>query len=170
MDKDTSITPGSTVDVDGGSRIEDGTVGDSSCYAGLLVEPSTGTYGNGVAVMTANYGDSNTVEALARQIEIDKIHPTSNSPYDLTTVYTAGQHVNIVVHQVNKVYWLKGSSITTVKNQTHLVPAGSGLVKAQLAHTATALPMHTWVARQTVSSATWVKGQYLGFKSFYTAA
>ncbi len=130
---------------------------------------STATYGNGVAVMTANYGDAQASEGEVNQIDIKGIHPTSQTAYDKTTVYTSGQKCNLVTHVVGQSYWLKGSSISTTKNVTKLVPAGSGLVKAALAHTATPLPMHMWLAKQTVSSATWVKGKYLGMVSSFTA-
>jgi hypothetical protein len=169
MDKDTSVTPGRTVDIDGGSPRKDGSANSTDLYAGLLAEPSTGTYGNGAIAMTVNFGDSQIAEAEVMQVEIMAIHPQSSTPYDLTTAFAAGDHVNMVVHQVGKVYWLKGSSISATKDQSKLIPAGAGLVKVQVAHTATPLPMHMWKCRKTVTSATWVKGTYLGIVSTFTA-
>lgn len=168
MNHDTSVTPGRSIDVSGCSPKKDGT-SDGTVYAGFLTELSVSTYGNGVTYMSANWGDSNTVEAEACSVEIDPIHPTSGNPYDLTTVYAAGLHVNLVVHQVGLTYWLKGSSITTVKNSSKLIPAGAGLIKAAVAHTATPLPIHMWKAVMTVTSGTWVKGTYLGMISGFTA-
>lgn len=169
MDHDSSYQPGRTVDCDGGSPHKDGSANSTDLYPGLLAEPSTGTYGNGYIAMTANFGDSNTVEVEAVQVEIPAIHPQDDSIYSLTKAFAAGDKLNMVVHQVGKLYWLKGSSITTVKDQTKLIPAGSGLVKAAVAHTATPLPLHMWKARQTVTTATWVKGTYLGMISSFTA-
>ena len=168
---DTSYQPGKTVeDAPGTSPVGKGTAGNSACYPGLLAEWSTGTYGNGVVPMTANYGDSQTEEGEALQIEIPGIHPRSQTAYDKSTVYTAGDSLILVTHVVGQTYWVKGSSITTTKNKTKLIPAGSGLVKAAIAHTATPLPMHMWLAKQTVASGTWLKAKYLGIVSSYTSA
>lgn len=169
VDNDTSYAPGDSVDVDGGSPTSLGTAGNGNCYPGLLAEWSVATYGNGVVPMTANYGDSNTEEADCMSIEIAGYQLNTTTAFSVATAYTTGQSLTLVHHVRNKVYWLKASSLTCTKNKTKLVPAGSGLVKAALAHTATPLPMHMWKAKQTKSAATWVKGQYLGLVSSYSA-
>jgi len=168
--KNSLTQPLHSVEFDKGtSPSRDVTIGDSSSYPGLLVEPSIATYGNGVAVMTANFGDSNTVEAICEQLDILPLHTQSNTPYDKTTVLTAADPWVAVRQVVGKKYWLKGSSVTTIRG-TKLVPAGSGLVKAMLAHTATALPMFTWAAETVRSSATWIDATFLGHVVSFTAA
>jgi hypothetical protein len=139
--------------------------------AGVLVEPDDGSIGNGVKLMTANFGDSNTVEGKAESLEIPAIHPRSSTPYDKTTNFDAtySDSGEAIEHESEKGYWLKGSSLTTVAGKTKLIPAGSGLVKAALAHTSTPLPIHMWVAMLSVSSKTWTQGKYKGMTSSFTA-
>lgn len=135
----------------------------------VLVTPSTGTYGNGVALAAANHGDSQADEAFVEQIEIPEIHPRSSTVYDKTTNFTAGDPAEAIKHVKNKVYWLKGSSLTAYKNKSKLIVAGSGLVKVQLTHTATPLPVHMWGCYLSVSAATYTLGEYLGIVSTFTA-
>ncbi|MHA1277097.1 MAG: hypothetical protein ACTSQ8_07920 [Candidatus Helarchaeota archaeon] len=166
---ETATQPGSTIDVNGNSPSEDATIAvDDTMKAGYLVYPSTGTYGNGVDRMTANYGDSNTGESLVRQIEIPEIHPESNTPYDKSTAYKAGDHCEVKYHVVGKTYWLPASSITASKGDK-IVPAGSGLVKKALAHTTSSKPVHMWSCVKAVTSGSWVQAEYLGMVPYNTA-
>lgn len=144
------------------------TIGASSITAGLLVVPSTGTYGNGVALSGANCGSAQATEAFIESVEIPSIHPGSGTPYDIATAFTTGDPANGVQHVCGKNYWLKGSSVSTVRG-SKIIPIASGLVKVALAHTATPLPMHMWGAIKIYSSATWVLGTYLGIVSSFTA-
>jgi hypothetical protein len=136
----------------------------------LLVSPSTGSIGNGTALAGANEGDSNTVESLIESVEIPKVHPTSRKMFDKTTGFTTSDPAVGIRHEIGRGYWLKGSSVTGVINQTKFICAASGLVKAQVAHTATPLPVHMWACLKTTSSATWQQGKYLGIVSTFTAA
>jgi len=167
---DTTYQPGKTIQVNPGRSPKRAvTIGDSSSYAGLLVIPSTGTYGNGVIVATANYGDSNTGEGRIEQLEIPEIHPQSNTPYDKSTVFTAADPAEAVQHVVGESYWVKGSAVT-VSRDDKLIISGSGQVKKAIAHTATPLPVHMWVAEAAFTSATWIKAKYLGMVSYFTSA
>lgn len=118
--------------------------------------------------MTANYGDSNTGEGSVWQIDIQALHPQSNTPFDKTTAYSTNDPVNLVKHKEGNLYWLPGSSLT-VSVQDILVPAGSGLVKKALAHTASAKSVHTWTVRKAASAQSWALGEYNKFKQYYTA-
>lgn len=163
-------SPGDTIEITKGSPSISGTVTSTdTLYAGLLTEPDIGSIGNGVKALTANFGDSNTVEGDVYQIEVPPVHPQSNAPNNITTAFSTNDSVVLKKHVIGKSYWLKGSSVTAVKG-AKLIPAGSGLVKAMLAHTATPLPIHTWVCDKAVSSATWIQATYKGIVSSFTAA
>lgn len=142
---------------------------DTSNYPCFLVMPSVATYGDGVAPASANYGDSNTEEGGIEQIDITPIHPQSNTAYDKTTAFAAGDELTVITHIQGKVYWLKASSLTATIHKTKLVCAGSGIVKAALAHTGTPLPVHMWLCKKTVSSATYTLGRYMGIVNYNTA-
>ena len=170
MDLTTSYQPGHTVDCSRNSPTWSGTAADTTIYPGFLLEISLSTYtNNGYTYMSANFGDSNTVEGEAIQCEIPEIHPQSTTPYDKATAFATADHINVIQHVVGNEYWLKGSTITTVHDQTKLICAGAGLVKAALGHTATPLPMHMWLAKLSVTSATWVRANYLGIVSSFSA-
>jgi len=165
---DTATGPGSTIDVSGNSPALDGSSHSTSVKPALLVTPSTGTYGNGYEVMSAQYGDLNAGEGTVRQVEILLTHPQNKTvPYDKTTAFAAGDHIVVKEHIINKTYWLKGSSLTIAKDGK-IITAANGLVAAQTEHTATSLPHHTWVCVKAVTSATWVQGKYIGITPMFT--
>jgi hypothetical protein len=167
----TQYEPEKTVEhVPGSSPTRNVTIGETMT-ATCLVYASTATYGNGVALAAANHGDSNTEEGTIEQIEIPHIHPRGDgTPWDKTTSYSAGDYANAIEHKVGNAYWLKGSAVTATARKTKLIVAGSGLVKAQLAHTATPLPVHMWTCHRSVSAGTYILGGYDGIVSTYTAA
>lgn len=167
---ETASGPGTTVEVSGNSPGLDGTSASTSVKPGLLVAPSTGTYGNGYEVASAAYGDANASEGTIRQVEILATHPQNKtSIYDKTTAFAAGDHIVVKEHIIGKTYWLKGSSLT-VALDGKIITAANGLVAAQTAHTATPLTHHTWVCVKAVSSATWVQGRYIGITTMFTAS
>jgi len=118
--------------------------------------------------MSAAYGDSNTGEGFPYQVEIPAIHPQSTTAHDKTTAYAAGDTLSVIKHRIGSSYWLKGSSLTVTKGDK-VIAAANGLVAKQTAHTASALPHHTWIANDTYSAKTWIKGTYIGITSMYTA-
>ena len=131
-----------------------------------LVIPSTSTYGNGVALGTAQYGKASG-QGTIWLTELPAIHPQSNTPWDKDTDFAVKDNIDCVKMQVGKVYWLAGSSLT-VDEGDKLIMAANGLI-AENTNTTTVLPMHTWVVERDVSGATYVAARYMGLVADYTA-
>jgi len=164
---ETASGPGHTIDISGSSPERDATATAVTNKPGLLCKPSIGTYGNGVDITDAAYGDSNDDESIIEQFEIEGTHPQSNTVYDTTTAYAVADSVSAKRHVVGKTYWLKGSAITAYRGDKLVCIAG-GLVAKESDHTATSKVHHMWSVAKAVSSATWVQGTYLGLVSSFT--
>jgi len=149
-----------------------GTAHGSAVIPGLLLKINIGTYGNGYEACSAEYSNSQIIGGAIFQCQITGRSPgaISTTPYDKTTVITAGLPIVVVKHEIGEEYWLKGSSLTTLKNSTKLTTAANGLVEVQVAHTATSKHLHYWVASGAYSAATWVRGVYKGEQYMFTAA
>ena len=167
----TTITePKQSVCVQSNCVEKPGTAHSTSMKAGLLCKPSTGTYENGYDVCDAQYGDLNAGEGNVYQEEIKARHAQSTTPYDKTTAHVAGDQIKVIRHEVNKVYWLKGSaSSLTMSVDAKIITAANGLVAVQTEHTSTPKPHHFWTCVKAVSGATWVQGRYMGISSMNTA-
>lgn len=162
----TATQPGTSMAVNFNAKTRDITPG-AAMEAGLLVTPSTGTYGNGVALTGASHGSDNDAEAGIEQVEIMGEHPRSNIPYDKTTDFEAGDHAIAIRHEKGKEYWLKGSSLTAALDQK-LICAANGLIGVAGDNSATPLSMHSYRCTRAVSSGTWTKGVYLGETMVFT--
>lgn len=166
---ETASGPGDTVDISGNSPSRDVTAADTTVKPILLLQPSVGAYGNGVTVMSANYGDSNTDEGIIEQADIMPVHPQNKTAInDKTTAFDTGDHLTAKEHVKGKTYWLKGSSISATRGDK-LYCSGSGLVSKQTAHTATPLAHQTWICARTVASQTYVQGTYVGLTTMFTS-
>ncbi len=148
-----------------------GTAHGSGVIPGLLLKINIGTYGNGYEVCSAAFPSSQTIGGDIFSCQITGRAPgsISTTPFDKTTAITAGLPITVVRHEKGKEYWLKGSSLTTLKHSTKLTCAANGLVEVQTAHTATAKLHHYWVASGAYSAATWVRGVYNAEQMMFTA-
>lgn len=167
----TAVAPTTSIMPNKDGKTKQGTSHDTSLKPGLLAIPSAGTYGNGLDVMGAAFGSAdNKTENVVRQIEIPSIHPQSNTPYDKTTAFAAGDPLTFVEHEEGKEYWLPASSLSASAGDT-LITAANGLVALADTNDITVDSMvHTWRTVATVSSASWVRGIYMGKRGYYTAA
>lgn len=156
----TATGPGTSMASNFNAKTRDVTPGESM-EAGLLVTPSVGTYGNGVALCGAQHGSDNDAEAGIEQIEVMGHHPRSNVAYDKSTDFEAGDHAIAIKHEIGKEYWLKGSSLTAIFG-AKLITASSGLIAVAGDHASTPLSMHTYECTLAVSGGVWTKGVYKG--------
>ena len=96
-------------------------------------------------------------------------HPNIDEKFlQVLKYHTAGDPMDVVIHEIGKVYWVQGSSLTVSKDDKCIIATG-GLVAKQTNHTATPLPHHTYVPIKAYSSATWIKARYIGITSMFTA-
>lgn len=165
---DTATEPTTSMEVSPGTSPRSSATAHESMYAGDLVSDNVTTYGNGMALCSANFGDSNIAEGDIYQVDVEAAHPLSNTAWDKTTAYTAGYQIKVIKHIKNNRYWLHGSSLTVVKS-SKIVITSSGRVKVALAHTASAKPVHMYTAPRAFSAASWIQGTYRGMVSYYTA-
>lgn len=165
---ETAILPGTSVCANKNGTPRPVTIGAASMSPGLLVKPSTGTYGNGVGLCGAQHGTDNDTEGGIEQLEVPSIHPNSTKPYDKTTAWTTGQSAISIKHEIGKEYWLLGSSITVVYGDK-LITAASGLIAKAGNFTTTPKSMHTYECTKAVTSGTWTRGVYKGITPIFTA-
>lgn len=164
---ETAIEPGTSCAINHNPPSRPVTIGAASMNACLLVVPSTGTYGNGVALAGAQVGNTNAI-GIIEQLQIPAKHPQSTTPYDKTTDFVAGDPARAIEHIIGRSYWLEGSSLSITKG-AKMIGAASGLIASAGAGTTTPVSMLVWVCNKTVATATYVQGKFIGLASVFTA-
>lgn len=167
MSVDYATNPGESVLVGGGAEkfYEDGGKAHStSVKPTLILKIETGTYTNGFEVAGA-------ADASGRLFYcgIQNRHNLSNSPYDKTTAYAAGEPILPGEFVEGKDYYLPASSLTAAVGDK-LICAASGLVQNAQAFASTPLLVNVFICQTAVTSKNVVIGQFKGLRYTATAA
>ena len=167
---DTATEPSENVSFDLGV-VENTRVAEETMYPGdTIYQNDSGTYtGNGASLAGAFFGDSLSEEADIELVQIPKSHPNSNTPSDKDTAFSAGDKITTISFVQGKQYWVRTSSSLTASKGDKLVLASSGRWAKPSGYTTTPLPQHMCKVVKDCSAASWVKVQYIGIVTQYTA-
>lgn len=149
----------------------DGTIPEyhtGSGDSGQTIQPGNIVYKSGtypdpeVTVVDANYGDAFASDATIYIVEIPPSHPSFAKAYEKDTAFTALTDV-FAMHRigVGDRFWAKCSSLTA--NETDVLTCQTdGLVSQKAEATIDVWNAHGFRVMDSVSSASWVKVEYIG--------
>jgi hypothetical protein len=155
-------------EVDGGGRAG-ATSGSLPQIGHLAIRDAAYTNGFTLCV-TAKYGA--TMEQITGDLYVLEVmpkHPNSNTPYDLTTAFVAGDFIKVHKLMPQDVCWLACVSATYLEGQ-HLITAGATGDVTTMGVGGVPAYAHYWKVLTGGTTITWVKALYMGVAGVDTTA